>query len=135
MMPGFGDRLLHETKKLALRDTKIRISAPPERKYSTWIGGSILAGLSTFKRMWVSAEEYQEGESRCTSRGSTAAPAGKELTALFWLGKQIRTSSSRSSEQPYLHIVTPFRPRYQNRQSESSMWRALLRSRHSAGTD
>lgn len=50
-------------KKLALRDTKIRISAPPERKYSTWIGGSILAGLSTFKRMWVSAEEYQEGVS------------------------------------------------------------------------
>lgn len=59
---GFGDRLLHETKKLALRETKIRISAPPERKYSTWIGGSILAGLSTFKRMWVSAEEYQEGK-------------------------------------------------------------------------
>lgn len=58
---GFGDRLLHEVKKLALRETKIRISAPPERKYSTWIGGSILAGLSTFKKMWVSAEEYQEG--------------------------------------------------------------------------
>lgn len=62
-MIGFGDRLLHEVKKLALRETKIRISAPPERKYSTWIGGSILAGLSTFKKMWVSAEEYQEGES------------------------------------------------------------------------
>lgn len=61
---GFGDRLLHEVKKLALRETKIRISAPPERKYSTWIGGSILAGLSTFKKMWVSAEEYQEGLSR-----------------------------------------------------------------------
>ena len=60
---GFGDRLLHEVKKLALRETKIRISAPPERKYSTWIGGSILAGLSTFKKMWVSAEEYQEGAS------------------------------------------------------------------------
>lgn len=44
MVKGFGDRLLHEVKKLALRETKIRISAPPERKYSTWIGGSILAG-------------------------------------------------------------------------------------------
>jgi len=62
LVKGFGDRLLHEVKKLALRETKIRISAPPERKYSTWIGGSILAGLSTFKKMWVSAEEYQEGE-------------------------------------------------------------------------
>ncbi|KAF8640926.1 hypothetical protein AX17_000573 [Amanita inopinata Kibby_2008] len=57
---GFGDRLLNEVKKLALKDVKIKIYAPPERKYSTWIGGSILAGLSTFKKMWVSAEEYQE---------------------------------------------------------------------------
>jgi len=57
---GFGDRLLNEVKRLALRDMKVRIYAPPERKYSTWIGGSILAGLNTFKKMWVSAEEYQE---------------------------------------------------------------------------
>ncbi|KAJ3009283.1 Actin-2 [Thoreauomyces humboldtii] len=57
---GFGDRLLGEVKRLALKDLKIRILAPPERRWSTWIGGSILAGLSTFKKMWVSAEEYQE---------------------------------------------------------------------------
>lgn len=57
---GFGDRLLNEVKKLAIKDMKIKIYAPPERKYSTWIGGSILAGLATFKKMWVSAEEYQE---------------------------------------------------------------------------
>lgn len=48
---GFGDRLLNEVKKLALKDIKIKIYAPPERKYSTWIGGSILAGLSTFKKV------------------------------------------------------------------------------------
>jgi actin-related protein len=30
------------------------------RKYSTWIGGSILASLSTFKKMWVTNQEYQE---------------------------------------------------------------------------
>ena len=57
---GFGDRLLTEVKRLALGDMKIKIFAPPERKYATWIGGSILAGLSTFKKMWVSAEEYNE---------------------------------------------------------------------------
>ncbi|KIR55828.1 actin-2 [Cryptococcus gattii Ru294] len=57
---GFGDRLLNEVKKLALKDVKLKIYAPPERKYSTWIGGSILAGLSTFKKMWVSADEYKE---------------------------------------------------------------------------
>jgi len=51
-MIGFGDRLLNEVKKLALKDIKIKIYAPPERKYSTWIGGSILAGLSTFKKVY-----------------------------------------------------------------------------------
>ena len=48
---GFGDRLLNEVKKLVLKDIKIKIYAPPERKYSTWIGGSILAGLNTFKKV------------------------------------------------------------------------------------
>jgi centractin len=57
---GFGDRLLNEMKRLAPKDTKIRIYAPPERKISTWIGGSILASLSAFKKIWVTAEEYQE---------------------------------------------------------------------------
>ncbi|RSH82783.1 Actin-2 [Apiotrichum porosum] len=57
---GFGDRLLSEIKKLTVKDLKLKIYAPPERKYSTWIGGSILAGLSTFRKMWVSADEYKE---------------------------------------------------------------------------
>jgi len=60
MFAGFGDRLLHEVRKLAPKDIKIRISAPPERKFSTWIGGSVLASLATFKKMWVSKEEYDE---------------------------------------------------------------------------
>lgn len=57
---GFGNRLLNELKSLAPKSTKIKIYAPPERKYSTWIGGSILAGLSTFKKMWVSVDEWHE---------------------------------------------------------------------------
>lgn len=48
---GFGDRLLYDIKRLARDETKIKILAPPERKYSTWIGGSILAGLNTFKKV------------------------------------------------------------------------------------
>ncbi len=39
---------------------KIKIVAPPERKYSVWIGGSILASLSTFQQMWISKQEYDE---------------------------------------------------------------------------
>ncbi|KAJ2805229.1 centractin- actin- protein of the dynactin complex [Coemansia furcata] len=60
LIRGFGDRLLSELRKQAIKDCKIKITAPPERKYSTWIGGSILASLSSFKKMWVTAEEYQE---------------------------------------------------------------------------
>merc|ERR1712039_495385 len=39
---------------------KIKVVAPPERKYSVWIGGSILASLSTFQQMWISKQEYDE---------------------------------------------------------------------------
>jgi len=60
LLKGFGDRLLLEVKKLAPKDIRIRISAPPERKYSTWIGGSILASLATFKKIWISKEQYTE---------------------------------------------------------------------------
>jgi len=60
MFDGFGDRLLSEVRKLAPRDTKIKIWAPPDRILSTWIGGSILASLATFKKMWVTRKEYDE---------------------------------------------------------------------------
>ena len=39
---------------------KIKIIAAPERKYSVWIGGSILGSLSTFGQMWISKQEYDE---------------------------------------------------------------------------
>ena len=48
---NFPDRLMREIKRLAVEDMKIRISAPAERKYTTWIGGGILAGLSTFRKV------------------------------------------------------------------------------------
>lgn len=59
LFKGFGDRLLSELKKLAPRDIKIKINSPKERLYSTWIGGSILASLDTFKKMWITKREYE----------------------------------------------------------------------------
>ncbi|CAM4341214.1 unnamed protein product [Lepidochelys kempii] len=32
-----------------------------ERRFSPWIGGSILASLGTFQQMWISKQEYEEG--------------------------------------------------------------------------
>src|SRR5712675_2877639 len=58
MFPGISDRMQKELTALAPSTMKIKIIAPPERKYSVWIGGSILASLSTFQAMWISKEEY-----------------------------------------------------------------------------
>ena len=60
MYPGIGDRMREEWKNLAPSTMKILFVAPPERKISTWIGGSILASMSTFQQMWISKEEYDE---------------------------------------------------------------------------
>ena len=43
-----------------IQDVKIKISAPPNRQFLTWMGGSILASLAAFKSMWVTKEEYEE---------------------------------------------------------------------------
>jgi len=60
MFPGIADRMQKEISQLAPPTMKIKIIAPPERKYSVWIGGSILASLSTFQQMWISKQEYDE---------------------------------------------------------------------------
>jgi len=60
MFEGIDARMEKEIKALAPQSMKIKIVAPPERKYSVWIGGSILASLSTFQQMWISKQEYDE---------------------------------------------------------------------------
>ncbi|KAH7306787.1 hypothetical protein KP509_22G030400 [Ceratopteris richardii] len=60
MFAGIADRMSKELTSLAPSTMKIKVVAPPERKYSVWIGGSILASLSTFQQMWISKSEYEE---------------------------------------------------------------------------
>jgi len=60
MFPGIADRMQKEISQLAPPTMKIKIIAPPERKYSVWIGGSILASLSSFDSCWVTKTEYDE---------------------------------------------------------------------------
>lgn len=60
MFPGIADRMSKEITSLAPSAMKIKVVAPPERKYSVWIGGSILASLSTFQQMWIAKSEYDE---------------------------------------------------------------------------
>ena len=60
MLPGFADRMQKELTSLAPDNIKNNMITPPERKYSTWIGGSVLASLPTFQSLWISKEEYDE---------------------------------------------------------------------------
>ena len=60
MFPGIGERMTKELMALAPSAAKIKVVAPPERKYSVWLGGSILSSLSSFQQMWISRAEYDE---------------------------------------------------------------------------
>jgi len=60
MFSGIGERMDKEITALAPPTMKVKVVAPPERKYSVWIGGSILASLSTFASMWIAKAEYDE---------------------------------------------------------------------------
>lgn len=66
MFTGIGERMTKELTALAPSTMKIKVVAPPERKYSVWIGGSILSSLSTFQQMWISKgnlEGMKDGKS------------------------------------------------------------------------
>ena len=59
MFDGFGTRLQNELNIL-LKNSNLKVIESKERKYAAWIGGSIFAGLSTFKDNWISADEWDE---------------------------------------------------------------------------
>ncbi|XP_063689597.1 uncharacterized protein LOC134822439 [Bolinopsis microptera] len=60
MFPGIADRMEKEITALAPPTMKIKVTAPLDRKHSVWIGGSILASMSTFQEMCIFKEEYDE---------------------------------------------------------------------------
>ena len=60
MFPGLGERLEKEITALAPAAMKVKVVAPEERKYAVWVGGSILASLTTFPQMVITKEEYAE---------------------------------------------------------------------------
>ncbi|KYQ91606.1 actin [Tieghemostelium lacteum] len=59
---NFDRRLYNDLTLLLSNRCKVKIISPPERKYSTWIGGSILASLfNTYHSgTWCSVQEYLE---------------------------------------------------------------------------
>jgi len=59
MLEGIGARMQKELTALAPSSMQIKVITPAERKYSVWIGGSILASLGSFNS-WITKQEYSE---------------------------------------------------------------------------
>ncbi|CDJ65320.1 actin-like family protein ARP4a, putative [Eimeria necatrix] len=64
-IPGMVERVNRELVEdpAICGGQKVRLLAVPgssERRYSTWVGGSILSSLSSFQAAWCSREEYEE---------------------------------------------------------------------------
>lgn len=87
---GFGDRLLHEVQRLAVKDMRIKIYAPQERKYTTWIGGSILAGLSTFKKVGVAMDSENDEQKLTTNRCGSTKTNGRRIPKSFIKSERCR---------------------------------------------
>ncbi len=59
MFPGIEDRLHKELTALAPSEL-LKVVANPERKYSVWFGGSVVASISSFERACITKQEYDE---------------------------------------------------------------------------
>ncbi|XP_006012246.1 uncharacterized protein LOC102352921 [Latimeria chalumnae] len=60
LFPGLEQRMHKELAKMVPANSHMKISAPPDRKDSVWMGGSILSSLSAFHMLWITALEFKE---------------------------------------------------------------------------
>lgn len=63
VIQGFSDRLSRDLSSRtpgSMRLKMIAANGTVERRFGSWVGGSILASIGTFQQMWVSMQEYQE---------------------------------------------------------------------------
>ena len=64
LVPGLTERLharLNElVPQMSMKVKVIAPTSPQERRFSVWIGGSILASLGSFQQLWMSKQEYDE---------------------------------------------------------------------------
>ena len=68
---GFAERFQKQISSSNKQITKLKIITHPsntERKFSTWIGGSILSSLGTFHQLWVSKAEFEEHGAKIIER-------------------------------------------------------------------
>jgi hypothetical protein len=67
LFPGIVDRVHNEIATLSRAQGNnyprgVMVAAPPDRKYSVWEGGAILASLPSFNHSWITKPEYDEAD-------------------------------------------------------------------------
>ena len=108
MLLGFEVRLKKEVGNLSPLASRVRVIAPPERKCSVWIGGSIEASLSVNQVNFVRKEQYQEeGGERVAMQmmrvwseehGSVSYESGRDESAVHLCGAVLSAWMRMSSD-------------------------------------
>ena len=67
LFPGFATRLgaelvngVQNSDNVEVKNAKVKVIDLPDRKYSAWLGASILASLANFTDMVITKDEYME---------------------------------------------------------------------------
>ena len=61
MLRGLPERIEREVTSLAPAKARVKVIAfPADRVTPAWVGGSIIASLSSFQDTWISKLEYDE---------------------------------------------------------------------------
>ncbi|CAM9465305.1 unnamed protein product [Hapterophycus canaliculatus] len=62
LFEGMPERITSELTSSLPSAFKVRTltASPIERRFSVWIGGSILCSLGTFQQLWLSKRQYEE---------------------------------------------------------------------------
>lgn len=71
LINGFIERLTRDLSAKSPPSMKLKVISSPiasERKFSSWIGGSILGSMGSFQHMWISRQEYEEGGKACVEK-------------------------------------------------------------------
>lgn len=84
LLPGLDKRLekefkTHSKQYGAPNDTKINIVSPSNRHLSSWIGGSMLSSINSFKKGWITREEYLESGSSIIEKCNNPLSILKEM--------------------------------------------------------
>ena len=70
LFKGFLERLQRQIPDISPQNVKVKVvsgsgggsgsNSGTDRRFSSWVGGSILSSLGSFQQMWMSRQEFEE---------------------------------------------------------------------------